>query len=116
MGKRPSTSANRHLWRPGRRAAIAAMAGPAAPLPASQTAESGAVEIGDEAGDVGLEDVRRGRPAGAGREVACGGDQAQLLDLLAVERRRPQHQLEAVVVRRVVRAGDLDPRRPRPAG
>ena len=44
----------------------------------------------------------------AGLEVALGGDLAQLLDVGAEERLLAHHHLEAVVVGRIVRAGDLD--------
>src|SRR5512133_2489393 len=50
----------------------------------------------------------------AGSELALLDDPAQLLDLLAVEGALPEAELEAVVLRRVVRPGDLtgavDPR------
>ncbi len=67
-----------------------------------------ALEVLAQAPDIGVEH-RAGRArAGAAREGAAGGDPAQLLDALAVERLLAPHHLEAVVIGRVVRAGDLD--------
>ncbi len=73
----------------------------------------GAVIVLEQARHVALEDVDLLEAAGAARHVPCGGAPADLLDAVAEEGARPEHHLEAVVRRRVVRAGDLDaPRRP----
>src|SRR6185312_4431429 len=65
-------------------------------------------EIGDQARDIILEHFAVLDAAFAGDEFARRRDLAELQDLLAIEGAAPEHDLEAVIVRRIVRAGDLD--------
>jgi hypothetical protein len=67
----------------------------------------------DARGDVGhvpVDDRRLAHGAGAGGEVRRHDQPVQLLDLLPVQRGRADAHLEAVVLGRIVRPGDLDPR------
>ena len=93
------------------RGVSASMTAPAAPLPASQATVSLRVAppsiVLQQALDIGV-----ARPVFSRRAVARGDSRpwrpcvAELLDVVAEERRLAEHHLEAVVVRRVVRAGD----------
>src|SRR5262249_22628481 len=58
--------------------------------------------------DVGPDRVALADSRGAAGELAGGVAAADRLDLVAVDRRPAAHDLEAVVGRRVVAAGDLD--------
>ncbi len=66
-----------------------------------------AVKVLDQPVEIGREHVDPGLPALPFGVGAGPGDLPDLLDLGAVERLGAQHHLEAVIVRRVVRAGDL---------
>ena len=69
---------------------------------------AGAVIVPHHAVHIGVLDVDVLRRAFAGHIIGLRRDDAQVEDLLAVDRTLAQHHLDAVVVRRVVRAGDHD--------
>src|SRR5262249_16320287 len=120
------------MWRPGRRRVSAAIAWPAAPLPASQAtlsarpprppslgpaarrgggggapAGTAVVGSGGQALDVAVEDGAVAHDAGGVFGIsAAGSDPAKLLQRHAEEGGFAQHQLEPVMVRGVVGTSD----------
>src|SRR3990170_6304162 len=92
------------LKKPVERFARGAIAG----VPAD--AEGLAVETFEQAIDIFVENIGVGYGAALALVPVCGGGTAaERLDFLAEHRAAVQHHLEAVVVSRIVAAGDLDP-------
>src|SRR6185437_306735 len=68
-----------------------------------------AVVVAHQTRDIGVEDAVLGDGSGTGGKIARRRDPTETLDVGPEERLLLDHHLEAVVVRRVVRAGDHDP-------
>ena len=66
------------------------------------------LEVAQQPVDIGLLQIDGLFAALTGREAAFGGARAERLDLAAEDAARGEHHLEAVVVRRIVRAGHHD--------
>ena len=65
-------------------------------------------KVSEQPLDVGVEHRALEDAAAPGGIGALGGNPAELLDPLAIERGLAEHHLEAVVARRIVRAGHLE--------